>query len=324
MKRCILALVIILPQLLWAQGKLLNENELNQQEIFFSMKSALKEPEKVLRLYLDSYDTLTSEIGKMVNLQDLDISGLKITELPSEISTLRMLQLLRVADMPKFNIVKTIDQIKDLPNLISLDFSGFNSVYLETKNHIQIPESIGELKTLKKFFLTYTGVESFPESMGKLINLEMLDLGSTGIKEVPSWIGRLKNLRVLNLGGAKEGESNYITELPDSIVHCINLEELDLNTNNDLNVKKTLMQLSRLPKLKSLRLDGKDMKEVPKEIGLMKSLNDLSLWGCGLTTLPDEIYTLPNLKEVDVKYNKFSEAEKEKIKAKAGNIKFNL
>uniref|UniRef100_A0A2N9J2Z5 Leucine-rich repeat-containing N-terminal plant-type domain-containing protein n=1 Tax=Fagus sylvatica TaxID=28930 RepID=A0A2N9J2Z5_FAGSY len=67
----------------------------------------------------------------------------------------------------------------------------------------EIPDSIGELKSLKGLNLSHNKLEShMPSSLGKLTNLEWLDLSSNKlIGEIPIKLVDLTSLEVLNLSG---------------------------------------------------------------------------------------------------------------------------
>ncbi len=58
------------------------------------------------------------------------------------------------------------------------------------------------------------------------------------------------------------------------------------------------------------------LKTIPKEIGELKKLKELSFAGCLLEDVPDEIFTLTNLKELILLDNPFTDVTKQKLKAK--------
>ena len=63
-------------------------------------------------------------------------------------------------------------------------------------------------------------------------------------------------------------------------------------------------------------LSDHNIKTIPKEIGNLKKLKELSFAGCQLESLPEEIFTLTNLKELILWDNKFSDETKKALKIK--------
>ncbi|OJJ15348.1 hypothetical protein BKI52_38695 [marine bacterium AO1-C] len=80
--------------------------------------------------------------------------------------------------------------------------------------------------------------------------------------------------------------------------------ELDLSDNPALNLVPTLQTLSNLPNLKALDLSGLRMEDLPAEIGLLTSLEQLILYSNGLESLPTEISQLTNLQYLNLRSNK--------------------
>jgi hypothetical protein len=58
------------------------------------------------------------------------------------------------------------------------------------------------------------------------------------------------------------------------------------------------------------------IKSIPKEIRNRTKLPELSFAGCKLKTLPNEIFTLTNLKELILVENEFSQDYKKDLEAK--------
>lgn len=73
----------------------------------------------------------------------------------------------------------------------SLDLSG--------KVLTEIPDSIGQLTSLKILDLSRNKITEIPESIGKLVNLQTINLKSNQISMIPETISHLDNLKNLML-----------------------------------------------------------------------------------------------------------------------------
>jgi len=104
----------------------------------------------------------------------------------------------------------------------------------------RIPDSIGDLKFLKKLRMENCQISSIPNSIRKLKNLTQLRLEYNRIQKIPDWINELESLEVLNLHG------NLIKNIPDSVSKLKNLERLDLARNEILFIPESLLNLKSL------------------------------------------------------------------------------
>lgn len=91
----------------------------------------------------------------------------------------------------------------DLKNLY-----GLRELHLDGNRLKEIPEKLGDFKSLEILNLNDNPLRVLGEGLKKLTGLVELGLGNTQLMELPEWIGSLKNLTVLNLG------SNHLKELP--------------------------------------------------------------------------------------------------------------
>lgn len=86
----------------WAQpngetnGRLLSASQLRDKSWYYSLDSALANPDKVYKLSLSdqSLKSLPPEIGQLKNLQVLNLSNCGLKQIPREISNLKHLQML--------------------------------------------------------------------------------------------------------------------------------------------------------------------------------------------------------------------------------------
>lgn len=148
-------------------AQLLDSLQLDTLTAYTSLEAALKEPDKVVKLVLRRahLKAFPNAIFQFKNLQYLDISKNKITELPDSIFVLKNLQYL-------------ICSKTDLERL---------------------PKEIGTLSNLKYLNCNQNELELLPPQIGNLQNLEVLDLWSNNLGNLPNSLSNLKSLKVFDL-----------------------------------------------------------------------------------------------------------------------------
>ena len=157
-----------------------------------------------------------------------------------------------------------------------------------------LPESIGQLESLEKLYLGINQLATLPESIGQLKSLQDLHLNNNQLATLPESIGLLECLRSLYLG------YNQLSTLPESIGNLEYLEALYLEINQLATLPESI---GLLKSLKYLYLSTNKLTALPKSIGLLKSLRFLYLVENHLTTLPESIGQLPILKYLYLKRN---------------------
>lgn len=233
------------------------------------------------------------------NATKLDLGGLGLAELPSEIDQLTKLQLL---DLRANQLSSLPTQIGSLTNLKALGL-GSNQI-------TNLPPEIDQLTNLKSLALPNNHLVSMPEEISLLTNLKELHLNNNQLISLPAEIGQLSKLQVLNL------YRNQLTNLDPEIGQLTNLQSFELEDNELTNLPaeigllaqlQTLSvhnnQLSHLPpeiglltQLQALRLPNNHLTSLPPEIGQLTNLQTLNLWDNQLTNLPPQIGQLTNLK----------------------------
>jgi internalin A len=128
------------------------------------------------------------------NLTELDLSGLRLKELPPQISKCRQLEILVLG---KWDEEKT----EGVGNPLT-----------------KFPDDVLQLTKLKILNLTYNQITSIPEALGKLSNLTELGLNDNQIPSIPEALGQLSNLTKLDLSG------NQITKIPEALDQLPNLK----------------------------------------------------------------------------------------------------
>ncbi len=115
--------------------------------------------------------------------------------------------------------------------------------------------------------------------MDRLPNLKNLDLRVNQIDPGKLELTKNKSLKILNL------HTNGLTDVPDAAHSCKRLESLWLGGN------------------KGLTLGNRSFRR-------LRTVDDLNLYGCDLTTLPSGLRKLRRLQVLDLYYNQFTELPK--------------
>ncbi len=118
----------------------------------------------------------------------LDLSKLKLTEIPEEV----------------------------------FQFIHLEGLILSKNKFSSVPNSISKFTQLKHLYLLKNKLEEFPDEVFELNNLEILSVARNKIRYLPAKIAVLENLRVLDLWGTR------ILGFPKELAQLENLEELDV------------------------------------------------------------------------------------------------
>ncbi|WP_293334119.1 COR domain-containing protein [Microcoleus sp. CAWBG58] len=216
----------------------------------------------------------------------LDLAGLELKELPTEIAQLSNLTLL-VLHSNQITVIP--EAIGQLSNLTGLD--------LHSNQITVIPEAIGQLSNLTWLDLRDNQITVIPEAIGQLSNLTGLDLSDNQITVIPEAIGQLSNLRRLLLS------SNQITQIPKAIGQLSNLTWLDFRDNQITVIPEAIGQLSNLT---WLYLSNNQISVIPEAIGQLSNLTWLYLSNNQITSIPEAIAQLSNLTWLDLHSNQIT------------------
>lgn len=223
------------------------------------------EQNMVTDIYLPSnglVGNLPPDIGNLLHLSSMDLTGNNINSLPSTLGDLRKLKTLWLHN---------------------------------TNTKIALPEEIGHIKSLQKISAVLSG--TLPETFYDATNLEYVDIynfqGTIGPK-----IGNLQNLKYLRLTGHNETS----TAIPQEIGNCCSLEILTLNCNLSGNLPETIGNLINLKELDlSGTIDNaysnKLVGAIPSTIAKCNNLTHLYLQNNQLSgSIPEGLGELLNLK----------------------------
>ncbi|GAM23850.1 hypothetical protein SAMD00019534_070250 [Acytostelium subglobosum LB1] len=182
-----------------------------------------------------------SEIGRLTNLEKLDIANNKISILCDEIGNLTRLEELIISGNP----------LQALPT----SFTGLNSLEVLDANGCQLVK--------------------LPEEFPQMTRLLELNLGNNKLVELPNLIGRMTRLVVLNI------MDNKLADLPLSIGHCYGLGKIGAGINIEGNpiVSDEIMSKYKIGNdhlmdflEKRMTMQGYKLPDQPKQISSYKNL----------------------------------------------------
>jgi hypothetical protein len=136
------------------------------------------------------------------SLHTLDLSGNKLSILPSNFSQLKNLQILFLSDnnFVELEIVGfKANKIKSIPeNSLPLNLRWL----ILTDNRIeQLPKSIGNCSRLQKVMLAGNRLTQLPDEMALCKNIELLRISANKIRFFPQWLFTLPRLTWLAFAG---------------------------------------------------------------------------------------------------------------------------
>eukprot|EP00249_Psilotum_nudum_P018527 c26852_g1_i1 orf=594-1856(-) len=205
---------------------------------------------KALCLSGAGLDTVPVAVWETGVLMTLDLSRNKIRELPEELSTCTLLEVLQLAD----------NKIQEWPGSILASLTNLQQLHLSRNRLHQFPaRAFAAVSGLR--ILDLTGVSAQlppPPALLDMPHLQELHLKRMQLQDVPPEVPNLLELRILDLS------ENALSSIPEGLSCLTCLEELDLS-NNDL---RTLTpQLGHLDfTLRVLRVDGNPLRSIRRSI----------------------------------------------------------
>ncbi|KAL8128316.1 hypothetical protein AgCh_015055 [Apium graveolens] len=153
----------------------------------------------------------------------------------------------------------------------------------------RLPESLGDMKALKKIDASWTAIEKLPDSVNQLKGLIRLDLnGCKKLRKLPEDIGNMEGLEIF------DARQSAIEQLPDSFGGLVNLVQLSLSDCKKLrNLPNSICKLKLLKELDLIYCSN--LEQLPEQLGKMQCLETLAASNTAIEQVPDSIGLLGRL-----------------------------
>lgn len=223
-----------------------------------------------LKLDRTNLTEIPHEMGNLLKLEHLSLTRNNIEKLHGELTELNCLRTLNV----RHNNVKSSGIPKELFNLEEL-----STLDLSHNNLKEVPDGVDHAKALLVLNLSHNHIDAIPNTLFiNLTDLLFLDLSDNNLETLPPQTRRLANLQSLTLNNNPLAHFQ-LRQLPS----LINLETLHMrNTQRNLN-------------------------NFPTNLDSLVSLADVDLAQNALPKVPDALYSLPNLKRLNLSDNEIVE-----------------
>jgi Leucine-rich repeat (LRR) protein len=227
---------------------------------------------------------LPESLGKLTNLQSLNLSNNQLVTLPEWFPGLQSLQVLNLSN----------NRLETLPESL-VNLNNLQSLNLTNNQLTSLPEGLGEIANLESLHLFSNELKILPDSLGQLIKLKVLDLTKNKLEKLPESAGQLKALQSLDV------RNNQLTTLPESIGSLTNLTSLFLD-DNQLSILP--YSIGSLNQLSILYLGQNRLVMLPDSLGGLKNLQRLDLSNNKLSYLPEALNSLKSLQVLIFSNNK--------------------
>ena len=175
--------------------------------------------------------------------------------------------------------------------------SSSQSLNLSSCQLKELPAAFSSLVQLKYLYLDNNELIFVPE-IGNLVTLEEISLENNQLTLIPDSFGNLRSLKCLNLS------KNHLKCLNSSIF--ANMSNLVMLWLNNCELMYLPREIGLLGTLEKLGLKCNSLQDLPLEIGQLSKLSWINVEQNELEILPIEFKQLKNLSYLNLNKNKFA------------------
>ena len=225
------------------------------------------------------------EIMEVQGLEELDLSGLELDEIPAFIGAIASLEKLSVGmgcycTWRQHIKTRLPEELANLPHLRALSLGCHLS---------DIPDWVWTLDNLKELSLSFDDeIKAVPQAVSHMKNLRALHIRGNGINALPDSLGNLASLRELRV------ESDSLIALPPSFCQLERLEELHLDTFRLMEVPDVFDTMTYL---KNIDIFSGHLFDLPETMGLLQVLESLRIDAPQVKIIPESFANLSYLKK---------------------------
>lgn len=191
--------------------------------------------------------------------------------------------------------------LSGLPNAV-FDLTDLEVLKLELIPEARFSAKVSQMTSLRELHLCHCPAKVEQTAFAFLRDhLHCLHVKFTDVAEIPPWVYLLRSLRELNLVGNLSSENNKMIGL-DSMRDLRHLKTLYLKSNLT-KMPTNITDLSLHLKKIVVHNDGTKLL-VLNSLKKMANLAELELHSCELERIPHSVFSLTNLQELDLKYNR--------------------
>ncbi|GCB81112.1 hypothetical protein scyTo_0021784 [Scyliorhinus torazame] len=251
----------------------------------------------------DQYDPLYSKRFS-VFLSEVSENKLRQINLNLEWTAERLRYKLQKTPQDKTEL--SLFMLSGLPDAV-FELKELEVLKLELITEAKFQTAMSQLTNLKELHLYHTPTTVDQQALNCLSeNLQVLHIKFTDMDKAPRWIFNLKNLTELHLTGNLKMEKNHFVFL-NGLENLKNLKMLYMK--NSLPHIPAVVTGSGLL-LNKLSIDNEGTKlTVFNTLKNMINLTNLELLNCDLERIPHSIFSLYNLREIDLRGNRLKTIE---------------
>ena len=278
-----------------------------QQPTGFKFAQKLEE----LEMQIAPNQGFPEDIFTMKNLKSLMITG-EIETLPDHISDLSKLENLELFGTKISNLPKSVGNLKNLKRVAFYQSLGYDPNEPHTKLDLDsMFETLANCPKLKELSLKSNRVSKIPSTIAQLKSLQILDFNHNRLTEYPKELYDLAQLRDLDFG------LNQLFKITEGVGKLKNLKTLKVTSNWENKVDCTALfnEIEELQSLETLELwSCLSVKSLPESISKCKKLTKIDVDNNLLTGLPESIFSMNQLKVLRVSTNQIPLEQAERLK----------